>query len=171
MKSFKRVFSRHAIAALALGCTTLASAQELKIGAVNVDKVMQTSAAAKSGQARLQQEFSKKERDLELLASQFKASVEKFEKDSPTFSETQRATKQKQLAEQDRELQRRKREYQEDLNLRRNEETQIVIERLNRALRQFAESEKYDLIVQEAAYISPRLDVTEKVLTYMNGLK
>lgn len=171
MTSFKRVFSRHAIAALALGCTTLASAQELKIGVLNVDKVMQTSTAAKSGQARLQQEFSKKERDLELLASQFKASADKFEKDAPTFSETQRATKQKQLAEQDRELQRRKREYQEDLSLRRNEETQIVIERLNRALRQFAESEKYDLIVQEAAYISPRLDVTEKVLTYMNGLK
>ena len=171
MKSFKRVISRHALAALALGCASLASAQELKIGAVNVDKVMQASAAAKSGQARLQQEFSKKERDLELLTTQFKASVEKFEKDAPTFSETQRATKQKQLAEQDRELQRRRRELQEDLNLRRNEETQIVIERLNRALKQFAESEKYDLIVQEAAYISPRLDVTEKVLTFMNGLK
>jgi outer membrane protein len=171
MKSFKRVISRHALAALALGCASLASAQELKIGAVNVDKVMQASVAAKSGQSRLQQEFSKKERDLELLTTQFKASVEKFEKDAPTFSETQRAAKQKQLAEQDRELQRRRREFQEDLNLRRNEETQIVIERLNRALKQFAESEKYDLIVQEAAYISPRLDVTEKVLTFMNGLK
>ncbi len=171
MKSFKRIISRHAIAALALGCASLASAQELKIGAVNVDKVMQASAAAKSGQSRLQQEFSKKERDLELLTTQFKASVEKFEKDAPTFSETQRAAKQKQLAEQDRELQRRRREFQEDLNLRRNEETQIVVERLNRALKQFAESEKYDLIVQEAAYISPRLDVTEKVLTFMNGLK
>jgi len=132
---------------------------------------MQASAAAKSGQARLQQEFAKKERDIEALAGQFKASVEKFEKDAPTFSETQRATKQKQLAEQDRELQRRRREFQEDLNLRRNEETQIVIERLNRALKQFAESEKYDLIVQEAAYISPRLDVTEKVLSFMNGAK
>ncbi|MEN9905473.1 MAG: hypothetical protein RLZZ555_2038 [Pseudomonadota bacterium] len=171
MKSFKRLFSLQAIAALALGCATIASAQEFKIGAINVDKVMQASAAAKSGQARLQQEFAKKERDLELLASQFKASVEKFEKDSPTFSESQRTAKQKQLSEQDRELQRRRREFQEDLNLRRNEETQIVIERLNRALKQFAETEKYDLIVQEAAFISPRLDVTDKVLTVMSGLK
>ena len=91
MKSFKALLPlRHALAALALGCASLASAQELKIGAVNVDKVMQVSVAAKSAQSVCSRS-SKKERDLELLTTQFKASVEKFEKDAPTFSETQRA--------------------------------------------------------------------------------
>ena len=153
------------------GLSLVSVAQELRIGAINVDKVMRVSAAAKAGQSKLEQEFSKKERALDAMAQEFKASLDKFEKESPTLPESQRIARQKQLTEQDRELQRRRREFQEDLTVRRSEETQVVIERLNRALKQFAETEKYDVIFQEAAYINPRLDVTDKVISVLNGMK
>jgi outer membrane protein len=164
-------YSKILLALTVAGASLLASAQDLRIGAINVDKVMRVSAAAKAGQAKLEQEFSKKERALEAMAQEFKASLERFEKESPTLAESQRISRQKQLTEQDRELQRRRREFQEDLGVRRSEETQIVIERLNRALKQFAESEKYDVIFQEAAYINPRLDVTDKVISVLNAMK
>ena len=171
MKSFKRVFSRHAIAALALGCTTLASAAELRIGFVNTDRIFKEAATAKAAQSKLEQEFSRREREVEGLGTQLKSASEKLEKDAPTLSDSQRGARQRQLVELDREFQRKRREFQEDLAQRKNEELQLVLERANRVIKQVAESEKYDLIMQEAVYVNPKLDITDKVLNGLNNAK
>jgi outer membrane protein len=142
-------------------------AQELRVGAVNVDRLMRDSEPAKAATAKLQQEFSKRDRDLKAAGAEFQAAAQKFERDAPTLSDSQRLTIQRQLAEQERDLQRRQRTLQEDLGLRRNEETQTLIERINRSIQQVAAAEKYDLIVQEAAYINPRLDITDTVMKRM----
>ncbi|MEN9475739.1 OmpH family outer membrane protein [Malikia spinosa] len=171
MTSFKRVFSRHAIAALALGCTTLASAAELRIGFVNTDRIFKEAATAKAAQSKLEQEFSRREREVEGLGTQLKSASEKLEKDAPTLSDSQRGARQRQLVELDREFQRKRREFQEDLAQRKNEELQLVLERANRVIKQVAESEKYDLIMQEAVYVNPKLDITDKVLSGLNNAK
>ena len=62
------------------------------------------------------------------------------------------------------DFQRMQREYREDLNLRRNQELSALFERANRVIRQIAEAEKFDLILQEAVYRSPRMDITDRVL-------
>jgi outer membrane protein len=146
-------------------------AQELRVGAVNVERLLRDSEPAKAALVKLQQEFTKRENDLNAAAAAFQAAAQKFERDAPTLSESQRLTTQRQLAEQERDLQRRKRTLQEDLGLRRNEETQALIERINRSIQQVAAAEKYDLIVQEAAYINPRLDITDAVMKRMAGGK
>ena len=142
-------------------------AQDLRVGAVDVDRLMRDSEPAKAATAKLQQEFAKRDRDLKAAGAEFQAAAQKFERDAPTLSESQRLTTQRQLADQERDLQRRQRTLQEDLGLRRNEETQALIERINRSIQQVATAEKYDLIVQEAAYINPRLDITEAVMKRM----
>ena len=144
-------------------------AQELRIGHVNVDRLTRDSEPAKAALAKLQLEFAKRDRDLKAAVTDFQSAVQKFERDSPTMSESQRLTAQRQLADQERDLQRRQRTFQEDLALRRNEETQALIERINRSIQQVATAEKYDLIVQEAAYINPRLDITDAVMKRMAG--
>ena len=113
--------------------------------------------------------MAKREKELVELGNSLKSNSEKLERDLPTLSETQRTTKQRQLADQDREFQRKRREFQEDLNARKNEEQQIVVERANRAVKQVAESEKYDVIFQEAVYINPKHDITEKVIKALNA--
>ena len=102
------------------------------------------------------------------MGNSLKTSSEKLERDLPTLSETQRTTKQRQLADQDREFQRKRREFQEDLNARKNEELQMVLEKANKVVKQVAEAEKYDLILQEAVYINPKHDITEKVIKVIN---
>ena len=102
------------------------------------------------------------------LGNSLKTNSEKLERDLPTLSETQRTTKQRQLADQDREFQRKRREFQEDLNARKNEELQMVLETANKVVKQVAEAEKYDLILQEAVYINPKHDITEKVIKAIN---
>ncbi|MFZ9468006.1 MAG: OmpH family outer membrane protein, partial [Limnohabitans sp.] len=144
-------------------------AQEFRIGFVNTDRIFRESAPAKASQTKLEQEFAKREKELVDMGNTLKTASDRFERDAPTLSETQRNTRQKQLVEQDRDFQRKRREFQEDLNNRKNEEFQQVLERANRVVRQVAESEKYDLVLQEAVYINPKHDITEKVIKAING--
>ena len=158
---------------LCLSAVTLTPvfAQELRIGFVSTDRVFKEANTAKASQARLEQEFSKREKEINDLGLAIKSGAERLEREAPTLSETQRATRQKQLVEQDREFQRKRREFQEDLNARKNEELQQVIERANRVVKQVAESEKFDLVLQEAVYVNPRLDITDKVIKALNATK
>ena len=164
-----RQFSQVALLSLSAICITAVNAQELKIGFVNTDRIFREASTAKAAQVKLEQEFSKREKELMDLGNALKNASEKFEREAPTLSETQRNSRQKQLMEQDREFQRKRREFQEDLNTRKNEEQQVVIERANLAVKRVAETEKYDVIFQEAVYINPKHDITEKVIRSLNS--
>lgn len=163
---------RHFAAGATLGVLTLwgsAQAQEVRIGFVNTDRIFREASSAKAAQSKLEQEFSRREKEIVDAGNALKTQSDKFEREAPTLSESQRAAKQKQLIEQDRDFQRKRREFQEDLNSRKNEELQQVLERANRVVKQVAESEKYDVILQEAVYINPKHDITEKVLKVLNS--
>jgi outer membrane protein len=151
--------------------TTLAQAQELKIGYVNSERVMREAVPAKAAQAKLEAEFSKREKDLTDLGARLKTAADKLEKDAPTLSETERNRRQRDLVEQDREFQRKRREFQEDLNTRKNEELAAVLERANKVIKQIFDQEKYDLIVQDAVHWSARVDITKKVIDALNAGK
>jgi outer membrane protein len=144
-------------------------AQEFRIGFVNTDRIFKEASTAKAAQAKLEQEFSKREKDLQELGASLKTSADKLERESPTLSETQRVTRQKQLVDMDRDFQRKRREFQEDLNSRKNEELQQVLERANRVVKTVAEAEKYDLVLQEAVYVNPKHDITDKVIRALNS--
>ena len=148
-----------------------ASAQEFRVGVVNLDRIFREANSAKSAQTKLEQEFSKREKELNDTATQLKTLSEKFEREAPTLAESQRTTRQKQLVDQDREFQRKRREFQEDLNTRKNEELQQVIERANKVVKSLAEAEKYDLILQESVYVNPKHDITDKVIKALNSAR
>lgn len=165
-----KILSWRACAAVLLGLAScLAQAQEIRVGVVNTDRILKESTLAKAAQTRLEQEFSRREKEISDQGNTLKVAADKLEKDSPTLSESQRATRQKQLVDQDREFQRKRRELQEDFNARMNEERQTVLERANRVLRQVAETEKFDLVLQDAVYVNPRVDLTDKVIRALNA--
>ena len=157
------------VAAALLAGTAAVSAQDLKIGYVNSDRVLRDALPAKAAQAKLEAEFSKREKDLTDLANRLKSASDRLEKDSPTLAETERVRRQRELVDQDRELQRKRREFQEDLSQRKNEELGAVVERTNRVIKQIFETEKYDLILQEAVFWSPKVDITDKVIKALNA--
>lgn len=165
----KKMYRTLAVSAL-LGSLALTTyAQEFKAGFVNTDRIFREASSAKAAQSKLEQEFSKRERDLMAAGKSLKSASEAFERDAPTLSESQRIAKQRALVEQDREFQRKSREFQEDLNARKNEELARVLEQANRIVQQVAESEKYDVILQEAVYVNPKHDITDKVIKALNG--
>ncbi|ABM32416.1 OmpH family outer membrane protein [Paracidovorax citrulli] len=153
----------------ALGAAVPAQAQEFKAGFVNTDRIFREASTAKAAQAKLEQEFSKREKDLVDQGNALKAATDKFEREAPTMAESQRTARQRQLADQDRDFQRKRREFQDDLAARKNEELGQVLERANKAVKQVAEAEKYDVILQEAVYINPKHDITDKVIKALNA--
>lgn len=161
-------------AGLALTCalgSAVASADEVKIGYVSIERIMRESAAAKVAESRLTQEFSKRDKELQDLGAKLKATADKYERESSITPETERVRQQRELQDMDREFQRRRREMQEDINQRRNEELQQLLEKAQRVVRQIADQEKYDLILQDAVFVGARIDVTDKVLKILDAAK
>lgn len=160
-----------AVLCLAGATATAAQAEELKIGYVNSDRVLRDATPAKAAQSRLEAEFSKRQKEGDDAAAKLKSAADKLDKDAPTLSEAERSRRQRDLVDQDRELQRKRREFQEDLNQRKNEELATVVERANKVIKQIYESEKYDLILQGdvMVFVGPRVDITDKVIKALNA--
>jgi outer membrane protein len=164
---------RHVLILLAAGLCLAAGAVHAqgKIGVVQIERIVRDSAPAVRAQKKLEAEFSKREAELAKVADQLKRMQDELEKDGVTMSETQRRNKERDFNDLSRDFQRKQREYREDVNQRRNEELSQVIDQANRIIRQIAESEKYDIIFQEAAYANPRIDITDKVIKAMETSK
>lgn len=152
------------IALSLLQVSGMAAAAEFKIGFVNTERVFREAAPAQKAQKKLEKEFATRDQELQKMAKQAKDLQAYLEREGVTVSDTERRNKERDLANLNRDFQRLQREFREDLNLRRNEELSAVQERANKAIIAIAESEKFDLILQEAVYASHRIDVTEKVL-------
>ena len=153
------------VAVMAMLPASYASALEpLKVGYVNTQRIFRDAPTAVKAAKKIEAEFSKRDLDLQALAKQVQTLQDSLEKNAVTMSDTERRAKEKDLNEQSREFQRRQREFREDLNLRQNEENAAIIEKANKAIKQLAESERYDLIVQDVVWVSPKLDVTDKII-------
>jgi outer membrane protein len=154
-----------------LGGVSAVAQSEGRIGFVNLDRILRDAAPAVRAQKKIEGEFSKREQELAKLAEGLKRMQEQLEKNAVTMSEGDRRTKEREFNDQSREFQRKQREFREDLNQRRNEELAGVLDRANRAVRQIAEQEKFDIIFQEAVYASPRIDITEKVIKLLDDTR
>lgn len=161
----KKTIARLLVALMASLPVSYASAvEQLKVGYVNTQRLFRDAPAAVRAAKKIEQEFSKRDQDLQRLAKQVQGLQEALEKNGLTMAEADRRAKEKDLGELSREFQRKQREFREDLNLRQNEENAAIIEKANQAIKQLAENEKYDLIVQDVVWVSPKLDITDKVI-------
>lgn len=152
------------LAAALLPIAAGASAAETKIGFVNTERVFREAAPAMKAQKKLEKEFAAREQELQKMAKQAKELQAHLEREGVTISESDRRSKERDLANLNRDFQRAQREFREDLNLRRNEELGGVHDRARKTIMEIAEKEKFDLVLEEAVYFSPRIDITDRVL-------
>ena len=170
---FSRCIQMGLVATLVMTSASHVHAQDAgtRVAVVNSEKVFNESSLAKAMQTRLQNEFTKRQNELRDSAQKIKSAAEKLDRDAAVMNEAERIRRQRELADQDRELQRKQREFTEDLNQRTFEERAKIAEKANLVLKQIAELRKIDVIVQEAAYVSPKADVTDDVIKALNSLK
>ena len=164
---------RHWLVACSLVAVSpmLAAQETTRMGYVNTERILRDAVPAKAAQQKLEQEFSKRDKELQDLAARLKTMSERLERDASVTSESERVRRQREFSDLEKDFQRKQREFREDLNQRRNEEHAQVVEKANRVIRQIAEQEKYDFVLQEAVYASPRVDITDKVLRALANAK
>ena len=132
--------------------------------------MLREAVPAKAAQAKLEAEFSQaREGPQRPRQPPEGAPATSSTRTRRRSAEAERTRRQRELVDQDRELQRKRREFQEDLSQRKNEELAAVVERANRVIKQIFETEKYDLILQEAVFWSPKVDITDKVIKALNA--
>ena len=159
----KHIASLIALAALLIASTAYGA--DYKLGFVNTERLFREAAPAKRAQQKIEKEFSARDNEMQKLSKQVRDLQTTLDRDGPTMGDAERRNKERDLANQMRDLQRMQREYREDLNLRRNEELASVQERANKVIQQIAEAEKFDLIIQDpVVYASQRIDITDKVI-------
>ncbi len=144
-------------------------AQGTKIGFVSTERILRDSKPAKEAQAKIESEFKKRDSELEKLANSLRDQAQKLDKDAPVLSEAERVKRQRQLQDLDSDLQRKRREFQEDFNRRRNEEFSAIVEKADAAIKKIAEAQDYDLIIQDAVTVSPRVDITDQVISALGS--
>ena len=142
----------------------VASAGDLKIGFVNTERVFREAPIALKAQKKLEKEFASRDADLQKTAKQARDLQSQLEKDNGTLSDSDRRNKERDLANLNRDYQRTLREFREDLNVRRNEELAIVQDKARKAIKAYGDAEKFDVILEEAVYFSPKIDITDKII-------
>ena len=159
------------MAIAALAAAQISQGAELKIGFVDQERITRESAPADRASKQLEKEFAPRAQEMQRREAQMKTMQGQLEKDALTMSESDRRAKEQELGRLTLDFQRMQREYREDLNLRRNQELGALFERANRVIKQIAEAEKYDVILQEAVYRNPRIDITDRVLKALSDGK
>ena len=142
---------------------------ETKIGFVNTEKLLREAPLSVAAQKKLEREFATRDQELQKLAKQARDLQAQLDKDGVTMSDSERKTKERDLGNLNRDLQRQGREFREDLNLRRNEELGQIQERARKAIQEIARAEKFDLIVEQAVFVDPKSDITDRVMKALGG--
>jgi outer membrane protein len=155
---------RTIVAGIALLSFSVGALADSKIGFVNSQKILNDAPQAARAKKKIEKDFEPRDQDLARIAKQLKTMQENLDKNAVTMAEAERRTKEREFGDLNREFQRKQREFREDLSQRQNEEMAAIFERVNKIIKQIAETEKYDIIFQEAVYANPRIDITDKVI-------
>lgn len=155
---------------LALCACSLAQAQSApsRIGFIYTERLMTESKLAKAADAKIEAEFSKRQKAIQETISRFKAMSDKFDAEAPTLAEPERTKRARELIDLDKDVQRTQREFREDLIQRKSEERASIAAKAYKLLEQIAEQEKLDVVLQESIWVSPRIDLTDKVLKLLD---
>lgn len=150
---------------------SIAWAGDFRVGIVDTERILRESVPAVQAEKKIEKEFAARDVEIKKIAKQARDIQAYLEKEGMTLLDAEHRSKERDLANLNVSLQRMQREFREDLNLRKNEELALVLERANKAIQAIAESEKFDLVLQEAVYRSPKIDITDKVLKYLSTEK
>lgn len=164
----KKILISLTIAFSLLVPTAYVHAQASRVGVVNLDRLLSESKAAQSSQSKLESEFSARQNSLEAQQKKLEGMVTAYKKDEPTLSETNKKQRIDAIRVAEESLNKDANDFQRDLNNRRGQEMQALLDKINDAVKRVAASEKYDLILTEAVYAKPELDITQKVLDIIN---
>jgi outer membrane protein len=159
-------------AALCMCALAQAQAQDggspSRIGVVLTERLMTESKMAKAADAKIQSEFSKRQKANEDAVARYKSASDKFDAEASKLTDFERTKRARELFEMEKDVQRMQREFSEDLMQRKNEERAAIAQKAYKIIEQIAAQDHLDVVLQEAVWASPRVDITDKILKLLD---
>lgn len=169
IKSFKLSSSIVLIAVLLFLVVPTHAEGTSRIAFVSSERILREANLVKYAQAKIKAEFSKRNKWLQSQAKRVKSVEESLYNDLEKLSKLEKTRRQKEIERLKENLQLARREFREALNKRSNEELATILEISTKVIKRIAEDRKYDIVFQEGGvYISPRIDITDSVLSILN---
>lgn len=168
MNMYKKLLLSITVAVSFIAMPAFAYAQT-KVGVVNTERILTESTMAQSSQAKLEKEFTATQKQIEQQGKKLEGMLQAYEKNAPTMSESARLAEEEKIQREDQNYREIATKFQNDLGKRRNEELQKLLEKANEAIKKVAGADKFDIILTDAAFVKPELDITDKVLKILNG--
>ena len=150
--------------ALLAATATPALADDYKIGVIHIERILQQSEPAKAAHDRIEQEFKARDADITRKEQDVRTAAAQLDQDRAMLSADERASRERALELQTRDVQRLRQQFAEDLRARQFEELDKLKERLDKVLTQYAKERNYDLILQDALYVGRAVDITDDVI-------
>ena len=145
---------------------------EVKIGFVEIQKILKGAPQTVLANKKLEKEFTKRTAKLKKSVKKINVKEKQFNKDRMTLSESDRAKKQREIQSLKIEAQRTERELREDVDIRRREEIAKVQKQVNRAVEKVAKEQSYDLVLyQGVAYAGKSVDITNIIIKALGEIK
>ena len=168
MPKRRNVAERARMVALAMAAGALAAlpayAETYKIGVMNVEQILRQSKAAQAAQARIEQEFKARDADLTHREQEVQAAAAALAKDRPTLSADEVTRREHDIDARTRDVERLRQQFGEDLRARQFEELDKLKARLDQVLTKYAKDNHFDLILQDAAFVGPAVNITDDVI-------
>ena len=153
------------VAGLVLAFSLPAHAQDLKIGVVDMQALMQAAPQTTAAMTALQREFEPQQRELQAKQTELQELVDRIEKDQQVMSETERRNAERDFRDLQRDVERLGNELREDLNVRQNEELAKLQRAILTEVQTYAQENGYDLIVGDGIlYVNNTVNITKAVL-------
>lgn len=141
----------------------------LKVGVVNMGKLVEQAPQAQAVTDKLKSEFASRQNEIIKMQNDLQAKNDRFQKDQAVMGEEERVNLERQIRDGQRDLQRTQNEYLEDLNARRTEEGNRVLRDIVQRVQAYASAQKYDLVLSDAVYVSSTIDITADVLKMLQA--
>lgn len=166
-------FTRYSLSFVALMMIAFAvQAQTHRLGVINIERIIKESAPAVRAAQKLESEFTAREKEINDASDKLVGMKAKLERDAAVMSDTDKQKMRREMQDLEREINRKREEFREDLNSRRNEELSSLLDKINRITKEIGKKNNFDMIFQEnVVYFDPKLDITEQVLKALADAK
>jgi outer membrane protein len=152
------------VGAVLLVGTAHAQSSAMRIGVVNVARLLEQAPQAQAAMSALQTEFAPRQRDIVAIQRALQEKQQTYDRDGQVMGEAERLSLEREIRDGQRDLEREQNDYLEDLNLRRNEELGKLQRSLLQQVQTHARNAGYDLVVADVLYYSSAIDITDEVL-------
>lgn len=169
IEMYRRALQPALVGVLLFGIGVPAAAQ-LKIGFVNVPKIMDQAPQAKAADKRLEKEFGPRDSKILSMKRRVVKATDKLTKNSAVMSAKERQRQESEVRQLRREIRRLEDEFREDVNLRRSQELGKLQRKVVEVIQSLAKAEKFDLIISDGViFASKKVDITDKVISRLKN--